>query len=696
MAFLSDDLPSSERTRVEGHLALCWPCNERYQALRETMRQIREAADEESVLDRSQIDRSRAEFLARYAALEAEHEFEQRPEHVRAVPSFSHNRETAFPARFAIAAALVCALGIFAWVASRPPAVQFDEVLSQTLKHDGSLRSPQAPVHQEFKIEIQQVKPELARSSGVLQVWYDSGGERFASLWERGGDLQYAVWRPDSDREFVYNAQLGATAVARPPQSGQTITLGELTFEEASLEQLESGFLYWLGNRRWEPISIASEVNVFRTRDDVVAEVESVTSSDGRPVYRITAHREMKWGSVELVAEVDAETYQSRIELLRLTSEDRVVELRLRAQRTLWLPSGTLESGLFWPSVDIEGGGEALAELRPAVPARSHETTQPDEERPARPTAADLDLAEMQVRHALHRAGACLGVPVRVDRSQEGEVLVEGLVDNAERKQELLAQLSEVSSAHFVHIDIKTVDEALQNSAAGESGAAAANGLSLRQADETFEVVATDSPIRGALERYLRRANGAAADDADLQRMASEFSDGVISDSMANLAEAWALRRLAERYGETSVALPESAQPLLREMLAAHVSALRLRTAGIRNQVRPLLLTVASDGWADGSDWDISGELGGDWASQSQRVFQQIEATESITTGLFADSGNAIGSRRDASSKQAAGALLRALPPLENRLRLLEEHVAALNLHGSEAAPARLPADDRP
>jgi hypothetical protein len=105
-------------------------------------------------------------------------------------------------------------------------------------------------------------------------------------------------------------------------------------------------------------------------------------------------------------------------------------------------------------------------------------------------------------------------------------------------------------------------------------------GRDARQADETFEVVATDSPIRNALERYLHQANGsvpnrdAKPEDAKLHELASEFSDGVISSSLANLTEAWALRRLAERYGDGTAELPDAAAAMLREMLRGHVAFL--------------------------------------------------------------------------------------------------------------------------
>jgi hypothetical protein len=703
MAYLSDDLPAADHARVEGHLTLCWVCNEQYLALRDKMQGIREALDEESVLGPQQIARARREFFARYAALESELEADRVP----VFRTFARAWDAAFAAPLSIAAAIIFLVGLVAWLASRAPQVQPRDVLAQTLEREGSLRLLRGPVHQEFQIDIRQIKPAPQQRSGLLSVWYDSRGERFAGRWEGdGGQLQYAVWRPERDQEFVFNAQLGA-AVARAPQAGQPITLGEIAFEEASLEQIETGFLYWLSNRRWEPISIASDVNLFRLRDGVEAAVELVNSDDGRKAYRITARRETGWGMVEVVAEVDAQTYKPSIELLRLSNAERVVELRLHSCRTQWLFAGMVERAVFWPSVSIAGGQETVA-ARPEAPVPSREGRRAQALLPA-PTAAELDLIEVQARYALHQAGACLGEPVRVERIEGRLVRVEGLVESSKRKKELLAHLADLSRSPLVAIEIKTVEEALRTASASgladqpDGVPAAGNGV--EGADERLEVVATDSPIREALERYLRQMPEAAVaqnpsrETAAPHELASEFSDRVLSNSLSNLNEAWALRRLAERYGGAGRSeLAPPAAGLLRRMLADHNTSLRARTAAIQSLVRPLLLTLVGNDrsappTAMGRAAAPDNPGGQDWAAQSLRIFQEIESTEAATSALFADSGIADGGRREAVSEQAVAALLQALPRLESRLRSFEQY---LNENDGKSPQAGLPAEGHP
>jgi hypothetical protein len=667
------------------------------------MQQIRAALVEEIGLGPERIERARREFFVRRAALEAEFDVNRTP----AFPMLTRAWDAAFAAPLSIAAAVVCLVGLFVWFLSRPPQVQPGEVLAHTLGSEDSLRLRGAPVHQEFQIEIRQVKPASRQRSGVLKVWYDSPAGRFASRWE-GEDcqLQFAIWRPEPDREFVFNARIGDAAVPRAPRTGQAITLGELTFDEVSLEQLEAVFLQWLSNRRWEPISIASDMNVFRGRDGVEAAVETVTSPAGRPSYRITARRKTAHGTVEVVAEVDAETYKPSIELLRLSDAERVVELRMQSCRTQWLVSGMIEKAVFWPSVDIAGEPQTFADLRSPEPARGGpEPKLPETVLP--PTTRELDLLEAQARYALHQAGACLGVPVRVERIDGRLVRVGGLVESNERKQDLLARLAGLSRSPLVNIDIQTVEEALQEASANTPSGApdrpAASGHEAAGGAERLKVVATDSPIREALERYLQRTQAAGAasnregDAPALHDLASEFSEQVISNSLANLTEAWALRRLAERYGPNAAELPPAAAALLRRMLADHSASLGKRTAAIQQQVRPLLLTLVDHSAlpeiAAGGAQLVDDPGGRDWPAQSLRIFQEIESAEAVTTGLFADSGYANGARREDSSGRAAAALLQALPRLEARLRLLEKHLSGQD---RETPQAGLPIEDRP
>jgi hypothetical protein len=680
MAYLSDDLSGEEHARVEGHLALCSPCNQRYLALCSKMQQVRDVLSEGSILGPQQVEQARQRFFARYAEWEFGNEAERAP----GFTALSRRWNAAAPLPLAIAAGIVCAAALAAWLFYRAPQIQAQEVLAQTLRQD-NLGGREGPVHQEFEIEIRQVKPAPERRSGILSVWYDARGERFAGRWERDdGQLQYAIWRPERDREFVYNAALGTSAVARVPQTGQTITLGELSFEEASLEQLEDGFLEWLANRRWEPISIASDVNLFQRRDGVQMEVELLQSDAGR-CYRITARRPAGWGVIELVAEVDAATYRPSIEMLRLVTTLRVVELRLRARRAHWPVQGNVEKAVFWPSVRIEGEMEVSDLRRPTGPRQKSSVAGAAS---PHPTVEQLDLLEMRARYALHQAGACLGEPVRVERIGGRLVQVEGLVESAGRKNELLARLAGLSPSPFVGIEINTVEEALQ-----KTGAPAGSGSPGQTDDgsgpgERLEVIATGSPIREALEGYLRESQAPAVSQdpsrnpADLQELAAQFSRQVISASLANMTEAWALRRLAERYGAPgSASLSTEASALLRRMLADHVSGLIARTGGIQKQVRPLLATLVAEHGVNAppAGVDDSSNLAGmeHWAAQSRRVFEEIESAEGVTSTLFADSGYANGARRDSSPERAAAALLQALPRLENRLRSLEQSLNA-------------------
>src|SRR5262249_49924960 len=60
------------------------------------------------------------------------------------------------------------------------------------------------------------------------------------------------------------------------------------------------------------------------------------------------------------------------------------------------------------------------------------------------PGGAEVNAAEIGALYALHRAGACRGESIQVVRDSSGSVLVQGLVEDAARKLEIVTPLHEI------------------------------------------------------------------------------------------------------------------------------------------------------------------------------------------------------------------------------------------------------------
>jgi len=170
-------------------------------------------------------------------------------------------------------------------------------------------------------------------------------------------------------------------------------------------------------------------------------------------------------------------------------------------------------SVLAFESVDPAIFGTPSSPERSALPVRPAVSA---------PSISDLVHAEAEARVALHILGADLGEPI--DISSDGkEVLVSGLVDTSERKQDLLQALQTIP-----HLRTSLVSAA---EAAEKTGPFALK-------DDNPVVAVESAPL---LERELH----ATFPGPEAQ---TKFVNDVLETTMNAAGRAWSLRRLSDRY----------------------------------------------------------------------------------------------------------------------------------------------------
>lgn len=277
------------------------------------------------------------------------------------------------------------------------------------------------------------------------------------------------------------------------------------------------------------------------------------------------------------------------------------------------------------------------------------------------PTAAELAAAEVAARLALHRLGADLGEPIEVTQ-QPDRIEVRGLAETLGRKQELLGALQWLP---LVRAEIRTVAEA-----AMETGQ--------RRDDETSEKTTSGAPpvevatgrfpLQAALRKYFAEKAQTVEPEA-VRRKVDEFANRAMDFSSGAMAQAWALRRLAERYTAAELArlTPESRRHL-EIVIRNHVAALRRRVEGSRNWLRPALESLGDDGHLSAG---LKPNWPDDWPGFAQAVFGAAQHLDRLTEGLFAGAESP-----GQNTNQQARALLTALQELDSQLHRLEPRVA--------------------
>ncbi len=194
------------------------------------------------------------------------------------------------------------------------------------------------------------------------------------------------------------------------------------------------------------------------------------------------------------------------------------------------------------------------------------------------PNPAQFFSLEVKVRYALHLMHACSGEPIQVDSFPDG-VRVRGMADTEERKRELMQALASLKEP-FLSVSLRTPDQATPADLTFLEGAPATSAQS----------TAAESSSALPVETLLPRGpNGAAAITQDT---VVKLSSDAIQSGRELLMEAWAVRRLLDRYPNLSSVSSADNRWLVEVMVRDHLVSFerhRKRVTEIVRLIQPSL-----------------------------------------------------------------------------------------------------------
>jgi hypothetical protein len=300
------------------------------------------------------------------------------------------------------------------------------------------------------------------------------------------------------------------------------------------------------------------------------------------------------------------------------------------------------------------------------------------------PSAAELLTSEIETFYALHRLKACLGEPVEVVPNGTGSIEVRGLTESRERKEEIGAALEGIP---LLTTKIQTVEEATVSAPLSPEDGMDSKAALEPTPSQKFSEVAVQSkrlPIQDQLETYLAklkavsgRQEAAGREDTSTRERIAELSTRAVSFSDSLLAEAWALRRLAERYGEWRAQnLRPATRWLVEVMLRDHLNELSAQLNGYLSLTRPMLSQAGREDQAESipnqqEESSSPKSAKSDWATSSLLVFSKVEQAARLTNYLFAGANFPEEPTSDTSSN-----LLTSLHGLDSDIENLEVEIA--------------------
>lgn len=292
------------------------------------------------------------------------------------------------------------------------------------------------------------------------------------------------------------------------------------------------------------------------------------------------------------------------------------------------VPFEQLTSSVFAPEPALSAGTPTIPPpaISPA-PARTADLAQ-------------LFSLEVRVRYALHRIHACTGEPIQVDTSPEG-VRVRGMLDTEARKREVLQAMASLKEAS---LQVRLRDPG-QASAADLS---LADSIPAAPDSSANEGSGSALPIEALISRD---ANGVAPDAL------VKLSNEAIQSGRALLMDAWAIRRLLDRYPDLPSTESADNRWLLEVMLRDHMVAFernRSRLAEIVSLIEPSLVISG-----------VSAVIAGTPQQDARVLVDTANQANSMVLLLFARSQSGAG----AETLQTLASRLAEMEELSSRLR---------------------------
>ncbi|HET6962292.1 MAG TPA: hypothetical protein VFJ27_07340, partial [Terriglobia bacterium] len=587
IAFLDGDAAGGTSRRVHRHLTQCWSCRARREEfdlsitgfLKSREHLLESLSGNQSERD-GQITRQ-FESKLRTAALE---------EDLRSpTPNETSTAGRRWHLLFSLplAASLLAIVGIFYGVApfNRIPTVSAQEILRRVseegIRHIAQVAKP--VVHQKFRVARRATR---SRAEAVTwETWNDQENRRVV--------------------QRVTDADPDSAATREQPNQQASLLLAELqaVFRQNGYDA--NNPLSSENHERWR--------SSLTNRSEEVVET-SLPAGDAALVVKTEAagpHLPQSIIQAELV--VRRGDWHPVEQRLQVQGHEQVYDYEITERSFEVVTLTALPPALF-------------AEAAPPPPAIV--ISPKPVSHPATASEAELLAAEIQAHYALHQLKACLGKPIHVSRNAAGGIEVGGLVETAEEREELKAALRSVPGAI---LKVQTVAEAMQTSASAALLPTEVPGAS----SETRSVTVRSGPmpLRLPLQQYFNK-NGLQGETAD---PVANLSNGAVTLSRNIMAEAWALRHLAERYrGNRKDKLPPYARLLLQNMVQDHMSSLRLGVEKARQLLEPALSSLFADEPAG------RGRLGGPadsarvWSETCLDLFGRADEVRGIVDGLFA------------------------------------------------------------
>lgn len=464
-----------------------------------------------------------------------------------------------------LALLLVAATTFLPW-RDQPEAVEAAELLrSSAAAEESMVRHPNLVIHRTINLEERVLSsgamrtaeaagltPDLALPNRYsrnrrIEIWQGSGRHQLVRrLFDDQGYLIAGHWIREDGSKMSYRREEGISI----PQESAGRGAEALQFDTVWEVGLSAG-----GFRAIVPYSGTTRVRKADASVEISYDAGSNLTGEGLVTAKLSLSR------------ADLHALEQTL-VLRVKSEVR--EFRFVETSFERRPTAAVAASVFEPDAEIlteaelrkrgSMAGPKSIESRPVVQALL-------------PSVTDLEL---QVLTLLSRAGADLDEQTWLTRTGDGRLRLGGIVESDKRKSEVLSALAPVASNHRVIVEIRTLAEAVGESAPVRPRA---EGVSIERVQVTQNSIASYPE----LSRYFSREGRSA--DEEIGRFAAR----IVNHSSQALSHLGAMKRLLGRFSAADVrAMSAESHAQWVAIFQTHAKAVHAELERIRLELQPV------------------------------------------------------------------------------------------------------------
>jgi len=541
-------------------------------------------------------------------------------------------------------------------------------------------------IHRAVDAEVNQV-----RRPGLSVVYQKLQVRRKAGVPLRDDIVTWEIWNDSSSGRFSQRAAVGnahklshvplgslPTETRKEEKLGSTQTgnTGQSELTAVAPILLELGQIFRVNRIDGrKPLAPTTYETWRRTIEPKAERVERTELSDGEKALVVSTSTKGPFAPHSIIRAdlvVRVKDWHPVSEILRVQGSQEIRDYELTETDFGLLALSSLGPGIF---------SDIAPQATRAIPQTTSQLVAP--------AATELVAAEIMARYALHRVKACLGEPIEILSRFDG-VRVSGLAETPERKEELIAALQAIP---WVTVKIQSLAEAeAAMTTAGTVGDSDSDSNTNTSGElSPVTVRASKLPIQDGLKRYFTQiGNSPNSPLGESERSATDahqkivaLSSQAISLADTALADAFALRRLAEVYASLNKgSLEASSRWLLEAMIREHVQSIRAATVRSRSLLEPVLLSLEARNEESAASKSLE-EVApvSDWAGQALQLFRTIRYMERLTAYLFAGA-----SLPEAQGGHAVATLLASFNQIDRQSSKLADHVQRSSPDRSDSA----------